>query len=399
MNNRILLTLSFIALAFTAFAGGNDTLTNKQGSEYRMVKVANHEALDVQNQAASGTCWSFSTLSFFESELMRMGKGQHKLSEMFIVRHAYVDKAEQYVRFNGHFNFGAGGAFHDIPHVVRKHGIVPEEAYKGLEYGTEKHRHMEMDEVLKAMVDAVVKNPNKSLTPAWKKAVAAVVDAYLGEIPESFTYRGKTYTPKSFAKELGLDMDDYVEIGSFTHHPYYSQFVLEVPDNWALGRIYNIPLDELMEVMEHALKNGHTIAWGADVSEKGFSFRDGLAIVPEDETSIKTKGTDSRYFSDAGAEKISNAFYSPVPEKAITPEMRQAAFDNYETTDDHGMHITGLYTGTDGTKYYFVKNSWGTANECDGYFFASEAYIRYKTIDIMVHKDAIPKHIRKKMGL
>lgn len=393
-----LLSFFTLMLAVTVLSA-QDTLVNKPGSEYVFTKVVNHEALPVQNQSVSGTCWSFSALSFIESELIRTGKGEHNLSEMFVVRNAYVDKAENYVRMHGKNNFSAGGAFHDIPHVIEKYGIVPEEVYEGLAYGSEKHNHMEMDALLKGMADAIIENKGKKLTPAWKRAIGNAIDAYLGEVPEEFEYQGKTYTAQTFAEELELNMDDYVYLTSYTHHPFYDQFVLEVPDNWNYGLVHNVPLEDMMEAIDHALENGYTLAWAADVSEKGFSFRDGLAIVPEDEATIKSKGTDSRYFNDAGAEKISNAFLMPIEEKEITQEMRQEAFDNYQTTDDHGMHMTGIYEDQNGNRYYMIKNSWGDNNACDGYFLASEAYVAYKTMDIMLHKDALPKDLKKKLNL
>jgi bleomycin hydrolase len=396
--NFMVFVLSFLGI----ISNGNtqDTIRNKKGSDYLFTKVVNYEALPVESQGMSGTCWSFSALSFFESELIRMGKDEVRLSEMYVVHKAYEDKADMYVRMHGNSNFGAGGAFHDIPHVIAKYGIVPEEIYTGLNYGSEKHKHGEMDEILKAVVDAVVKNKNKSLTPVWRKSIEGTLDGYLGEIPEEFEYKGKTYTPISFAKHLGLNMDDYVEISSYNHHPFYSQFVLEVPDNWTYGSVYNLPLDDMMRVIDNALMDGYTIAWGADVSEKGFSFRNSLALVPEDESTIKSRGSDSKNYNDAGSQKTSSAFDEPVEEKTITQEMRQEAFDNYETTDDHGMHITGIYKDQNGNKYYFIKNSWGTKyNDLDGYFLASEAYVRYKTMDFMVHKDALPKDIRKKLGI
>lgn len=393
------------ALLFSGLlASGNqlyaqDTLRNKEDGGYLFTVKHDIEATEVKNQYRSGTCWSFSTLSFFESELKRLGKGDYDLSEMFIVRHTYEDKAEKYVRLHGSLNFGAGGAFHDVTYVMKNYGMVPETAYKGLEYGTEKHTHNEMDAVLKAMVDAIIKNPNRTLTPAWKPAFNAALESYLGEVPAEFEYKGKKYTPKSYMKELGINPDDYVELSSFTHHPYYSQFMLEVPDNWLNSNVYNLPLDELIEVMDNALSNNYGIAWAADVSEKGFSFRNGLAIVPEEESKIKKSGKDNKHFSNAGSKKSGSQFDEPGKELTITPELRQKAYDNYQTTDDHGMHITGIVTDQEGTKYYIVKNSWGTKNHNDGYFFASEAYVRYKTMDIMVHKDAIPKAIRKKLGL
>lgn len=381
-------------------AQDTERVTNKEGSSYEFTVLKNLEATPVQSQGRTGTCWSFSALSFLESELMRMGKGKHELSEMWIARNAYHDKAVNYVRMHGTFNFGPGGAFHDIPYVIKKYGIVPASAYEGLNYGSTTHNHAEMDEILKSIVDVVIKSPqNNKLTPVWLDAVDGVLDAYLGKKPETFEVDGKTYNGKTYAKELGLNMDDYVVLGSFSHHPFYEQFVLAVPDNWAFGQVYNLPLEELMEVAESAVMNGYSWAWAADVSEKGFSFRDGLAIVPEDGSTIRKRGQDNRNFSDAGAEKIGDAFSQPVKEKVITQEMRQLAYDNYETTDDHGMHVTGMVKDQEGTKYFIVKNSWGTGNDCDGYFYASEAYFKYKTMNLMVHKDALPKKLAKKLGI
>lgn len=397
---KILLACALFGVG-TQLLSAQDTLRNKEGGDYIFTVVNDLEATDVKNQYRSGTCWSFSVLSFFESELDRMGKGDYDLSEMFVVRHTYSDKAEKYVRMHGNLNFGPGGAFHDAQHVLKHHGMVPESVYSGLEYGTEKHVHGELDAIMKSMVDAVIKNKNRQLSPAWHSAFNAALDTYLGEIPEEFEYQGKTYTPQSYADELGINPDDYVTLSSYTHHPFYETFVLEVPDNWLGGEVYNLPLDELISSMNHALKNGYGIAWAADVSEKGFSFRDGIAIVPENEKAIQQKGSDNSNFSDAGAEKVGNQFMAPGPEKTITQEMRQEAFDNYETTDDHGMHITGLVKDQEGAPYYIVKNSWGTGYKTgiDGYFFASEAYVRYKTMDIMLHKDALPKSIKKKLDI
>jgi bleomycin hydrolase len=376
-----------------------DTLRNKKDGNYLFTIKKDIEANEVQNQNRTGTCWSFSALSFIESELIRMGKGKHKLSEMYIVRKAYEDKAENYVRMHGTANFSQGGAFHDIPYVISKYGIVPQEAYKGLDYGLENHNHSEMEAVLKGMLDAVIANKQRKLTTSWKKAFNAVLDSYLGAVPENFTYNGTSYTPMSFAKSLDMNMDDYVIITSFTHHPFYKNFVLEVPDNWIWAQAYNLPLDEMMDVMTGAMNNGYGLGWAADVSEKGFSFRDGLAIVPEDEDALKTKGKDNKNFSDAGAVKVGTQFDTPGPEKTITQVMRQEAFDNYLTTDDHGMHFTGMVSDQEGNEYFIVKNSWGTENnDCDGYFYASMPYVALKTMNFMIHKDALPKSIQKKMG-
>ncbi|MDB4533282.1 C1 family peptidase [Vicingaceae bacterium] len=384
----------------------NDTIKNKKDGHYYFDIIADNDKTGVKNQNRTGTCWSFSALSFIESEVMRMGNGKVELAPMYIVRNAYLGKAENYLRMYGNFNFGAGGAFHDIPWVIQRFGIVPTSAYKGLEYGEDKHNHNEMDGMLSAMLKVLAKKPQgKKLTPSWKKAYMGVVDAYLGDLPDNtedfkFEVDGKEFTPKGYSKHLGLDMSNYVSLTSYTHHPFYSKFMIEVPDNWAMQTSYNLPLDEFMTVMEESVKNGYTFAWGADVSEKGFSFKNGLAIVPEDENTIQVKGKDNKHFSDAGAEKIANCFDEPVKELEITQEMRQIGYDNQTTTDDHGMHITGLVKDQKGTKYFIVKNSWGFEhNDCDGYFYASFPYMKYKTMNIMIHKDAIPANIKKKLNI
>lgn len=406
---KILLSVGLICYSFSFFA--QDTIKNSEKSKYRFTKVAHLDATPVQSQGFAGTCWSFSGLSFFESELIRMG---HKpanvpiLSEMFVVRKAYEEKADKYIRMDGKANFGQGGGFVDIPYVINKYGIVPEEAYKGLNYGKETHDHNELFAVLDGAVQGMLKHTKEMLdqqesvgiTKTWKSAIAGILDAYFGKTPEKFTYNGKEYTPKSYAKELGFNMDNYVSITSYMNEPLYKPTQLAIPDNWLWESSYNVSLDDLFSIAEHALNNGYTIAWGSDVSEKGFSFRDGLAIVPEDEESIAVKGRDNKNFSDAGADKNSNAFLTPMKEKKITPEMRQDAYDMKLTTDDHGMHIVGLYKDQNGGKYFLVKNSWGTdRNFPKGYFYASEAFFKFKTMNYYLHKDALPKDIRKKLNL
>lgn len=399
MNKKLLIIVLTFVIPFAVFAQDDENKKEDQGYKFEMVKQL--PATPVKDQYRSGTCWSFSGLSFLESELLRTGKGEYDLSEMFVVRNSYSDKADRYVRMHGNLNFGGGGAFHDVSDVWKNYGIVPEEAYKGLTIGEEKHIHGEMDAVLAAFVKAVIENKNKQLTPVWHKAFNGILDAYLGNYPEKFTYKGKEYTPKSFADELGLNMDDYVELGSFMHHPYYKQFILEVPDNWAWGEIYNVPLEDLMRVIDNSIEKGYTVAWGSDVSEKGFSYRNGVAIVPTVNKEEMNNSEMLKWEKKTKKEKEAELykFDKPGAEKEITPEMRQKAFDNYLTTDDHGMHIIGIAKDQNGNKYYYIKNSWAKSNKFDGYFYASVPFVKFKTIDMMVNKNAIPKDLRKKLGI
>lgn len=354
----------------------------------------------VESQDRSGTCWSFSTLGFMESEMLEMGKETVDLSEMYIVRRAYEEKAKRYVRMHGNMNFAGGGAINDNFEVMEKYGLMPEEAYPGLEYGTDMHTHGELDKVLKDYLDAVITKKNPTLSTAWFKGFQGILDAYLGEVPEKFDYKGKSYTTESFSKEVvGLDYDNYMMFSSYTHHPFYEQFIIEVPDNWSWGQVWNVPMNEMMDIIDNALENGHTIAWAADVSEKGFSWTKGVAIVPDEELK-DLSGTERAKWEDLTDKEKKQAIYSfdgPVPEKTITQEMRQIAFDNYSTTDDHGMVIVGIAYDQEGNKFYKVKNSWGVSGVYDGYFYASVAYVKYKTMSFMVNKGAVPNSIMKKI--
>jgi len=397
------ITLSLISiLAFSALNaqfGYTEPVKNAPNSEYKLTKLVKLDVTPVESQGQAGTCWSFSALSFFESELMRKGiKNPDWLSEMYIVRKAYESKAERYIRMDGKINFSQGGAFHDIPFVIRKYGIVPQDLYKGLNYGTDTHNHNEFFTALESVVTSFTKVKG-TLSPAWTTAVNAILDAYLGPDLKEFEWKGKKYTPQSYASSLGLNMDDYVSLTSFTNHEMYKECILEIQDNWAWGTSYNVSMDDLFNASEAALRNGYTIAWGSDVSEKGFSFSNGLGIVPEDPNTIQVKGKDNSNFSDGGAERTSNAFVTPVKELTITQELRQAGYDNKTTTDDHGMHIVGLYKDQNGTKYFLVKNSWGTGNYPEGYLYVSENYFKYKTINIYLHKDGLTNDLKKKLQI
>jgi bleomycin hydrolase len=398
-----LFTVALLLLSGSMFA--QDIVTNQEGSAYKFEKVAHLDANPVQSQGYTGTCWSFSALSFFESELIRKGmKDAPILSEMFVVRKAYEGKADKYIRMDGKSNFSEGGAFHDIPWAIRNYGIVPQSVYTGLKEDQTTYNHSELFSVINGYMEGVKSYSTNipkggSLSPAWKVGLSGILDAYLGTTPEEFTYNGKEYSPTSFASYLDLNMDDYVSITSYTNHPFYAPCFLAIQDNWNWGTSYNVPLDDMVTVAKEALKNGYTVAWGADVSESGFNFREGIAIVPEDPSTIVIKGKDNKNFSDEGAEKKSNAFMEPVKELTITQELRQVGYDNKTTTDDHGMHIVGLYKGANGTYYFLVKNSWGTGNYPKGYLYVSENYFRYKTMNLYIHKDALPKDIRKKLSL
>ncbi len=402
---RKLFTL-FLGLAIMAILNNplvskaQDTKEAKIDSSYQFTLVKNLPCTPVKDQYRSGTCWSFSTISYLESELLRTGKGEYDLSDMFPVRDAYSKKAQQFIRMNGTSHFAGGGAFHDVIHTMVSSGMMPEEAYPGLSYGEKKHVHGELDEVTKAYIEAVAKNPNKKLSTAWLNGFNGILDAYLGPVPEKFSYKGKEYSPKSFANELGLKADDYISLSSYTHHPFYEEFIIEVPDNWAWGKVYNVPIDELVQIMDYALDNGYTVAWASDVSEKGFAYSKGFAVVPVTELSEMSGSEKAKW--EKLTEKERNAqlfnFDKVVEEKQITQEMRQKEFDNFQTTDDHGMHMVGYGKDQFGNKFYYIKNSWNTDSKFNGFFYASVPFVKLKTMDIMVHKNGIPPAILKKLG-
>lgn len=392
---KLRLLLASTLLASQAFAQVD--LINKikdNGADaplgYEWETIVDIEATPVKNQGASGTCWSYATTSFIESEMMRMGKTPIDLSEMYTVRKVYQDKGEKYIRLHGYLNFAQGGALPDVLYVIKKYGAVPQEVYNGLNYGTEINRHGEMEGALKGILDAVKGNKNGKLSTSWRTAFDATLDAYLGEEPAQFGYNGKTYTPRTFADEvIGINADDYVQLTSWTHHPFYEACQIQVPDNWTWGISHNLPIDEMMEALNASLEAGFPVAWACDVSDKGFSIKNGIAVMP------------NKSWSDLSAEEAQAIYAGPHEEADIDQETRQEQYDNYLTQDDHGMVIQGMVKDQDGNVFYIVKNSWGDIpNDFrPGYLYASESYVRLKTISIMMHGDALEKSTKKKLNL
>jgi bleomycin hydrolase len=366
---------------------------------YKFTTVVSLPATPVKNQSATGTCWCFATTSFMESELIRMGKGEYDLSEMFVVNETYRNRIRDNYLRQGKGNLGEGSLSPSWLRVFREEGIVPQEAYSGISYDSPVHNHRE----LQAYIDAVTTVPvkMKRLSKESDEVTNAILEIYLGEQPESFTYKGVSYTPESFATSLGLNMDDYVHITSFSHFPFYTEGLLEVPDNWEMNRFHNVPLDELIQVMDYALNNGYTVNWDGDVSERGFSHAIGVAINPDMTKADISGSTDRARFESMGTDRAAGlSFEKPYPEIDVTQDIRQKGYETFVTTDDHLMHVTGIVKDQNGTKYYITKNSWGTErNPTGGYLNMSESFVRSKTIYIMVHKNAIPGEIKSKLGL
>lgn len=367
---------------------------NETGFQFDTISMV--PTTPVKNQYKSGTCWSFATTSFVETEILRTTAKTYDLSEMYFVYYGYKAKAESFVRLHGKANFGPGGQAHDVMNVIREHGMALESDYQAYIAGFDNHVHGEMDNVLSGFVKDVVKNPSGHLSNAWRKAFASLLDSYLGK-PEAIS--DKALSLKSTTK---FNPDDYVEITSYMYKPYYQQIRLEVPDNWSFANYYNIPLDEMMKLIQSALKSGYSVCWDGDVSNHGFSYKNALAILPETKVKNMTGSEQSKWENMSKKELLKDmySFKSPVPEKVVTETMRQEAFDNYSATDDHLMHLTGLLKDQNGTYYYVTKNSWADNSNSDGgYLNMSDAYLRMNTLAIMVHKDALPKELRKKLGL
>jgi aminopeptidase C len=395
MNNNLLFAAALaVVLPFAATAQPKPA---QPEPDYKFTVVKENPITPVKNQFRSGTCWCFSTLGYLESEVIRINNikdttAYPDFSEMFVVSNSYKDRAVKYVRTDANVSFSAGSEAGDVLHVVEDYGIVPQSAMPGLEALPV---HGELDATTKAYVQAISKNPNKTLSANWKKGFDAIVDTYLGEAPETFEFNGKTYTPASYRDELGIVPSDYVSLTSFTHHPFYTSFIMELSDNWRWDSAYNVPLDEFMEVIYNAIDKGYTLAWGTDVSEKGFT-RNGIGVLLDDVKS--TAGSDQERWVGKAGEK--NAAPVELPKEAtVTQESRQAGFENKTTTDDHGMQIFGVAKDQNGTKYFMVKNSWGTASKYHGIWYCSDSFVRAKTMDVLVHKDALPKDLKKKLGI
>ncbi len=365
--------------------------------------VKENPITSVKDQNRSGTCWAYSTLSYFESEILKSTGKTYDLCESFVANKDYMDRAIQVVRYHGDMQFSQGGSAYDVYYVLKNYGICPENAmpFPGSLYGDSLNNFNEFFSLLEPYVEGIATNKASKISNQWKVGFQGILDAYLGKCPENFTYEGKNYTPKSFASSLGLNMDDYVTITSYTHHPFYSQFVVEVQDNWRNPASYNLPMDEMMQIIDNAVMNGYTVAWGGDVSEPGFT-RDGLAYMIDAKKMQSLQGSDmARWLglSPAKRRNLIDSLGCNVPEVQATQEMRQERFDNWELTDDHGMLIYGIAKDQNGKEYYMVKNSWGETGKYKGTWYMTKTFIAANTMDYMVNKNAIPANIRKKMGI
>ena len=395
--------LAAALLALTATAQTRTAAPAVKVSDYQFTTVKEIPVTSMKNQASSGTCWCFSALSFLESEVIKAknlkAEAYPDFSEMFVVRHSYHDRALKFVRLNGYLNMAAGSGFGDVLEVIRDYGLMPQSAYSGMNYGYDLPVQGELDAVLKGYVQAVVKNPNRKLTPVWPKGFDGILDAYLGELPETFVENGVTYTAGSYRDAMGINPDDYVNISSYTHHPFYSQFAIEVEDNWRWGLCYNLPLDEFMAIIDNAVENGYTVLWGGDVSEPGFT-RDGLAVLLDTEAKATTGSDQERWVGKAEDKPAAAAEKKELPKELnVTQEIRQQMFDEKTSTDDHGMHLYGTAKDQNGTKYYLIKNSWGVTGAYKGTWYMSENFVKGKTLNFVVNKKALPKDIAKKLGI
>lgn len=389
--------LTILTIAIVSCLGG---FAQKDTTGFVFTTVKENKITSVKNQNRSSTCWAYSALGFLEAELLRLNKGDCDFSEMFVVYHTMLDRAVNYVRLHGDASFSPGGSFYDVLYCWRHYGIVPDNVMPaGVMYGDTLANHSDLDAAAKAYVDVIAKSTASKISPLWRRPLEAIYETYLGKLPQEFTYKGKKYTPRSFADSFGLNMDDYVSLTSYSHHPFYEAFAIEIQDNWRGGMSYNLPIDELMQVMRNAVNTGYTIAWGSDVSEEGFT-RNGIAVMPDVKKGAELTGSDmAHWLGLSKADRRAELTSRPLPEMTVTQQMRQEAYDNWETTDDHGMLIYGLAKDQNGKQYFMVKNSWGQAGKYKGFWYASEAFVAYKTMNIVVHKNAIPKEILKKLNI
>ena len=376
------------------------SFAQKDTTGFVFTTIKENKITSVKNQNRSSTCWAYSALGFLEAELLRLNKGDHDFSEMFVVYHTMLDRAVNYARLHGDASFSPGGSFYDVLYCWRHYGIVPDKAMPaGVMYGDTLANHSDLDAAAKAYVDVIAKSTASKISPLWRRPLEAIYETYLGKLPQEFTYKGKKYTPRSFADSFGLNMDDYVSLTSYSHHPFYEAFAIEIQDNWRGAKSYNLPIDELMQVMRNAVNTGYTIAWGSDVSEEGFT-RNGIAVMPDVKKGAELTGSDmAHWLGLSKADRHAELTSRPLPEMTVTQQMRQEAYDNWETTDDHGMLIYGLAKDQNGKQYFMVKNSWGLSGKYKGFWYASEAFVAYKTMNIVVHKNAIPKEILKELNL
>ena len=413
MKFKHLFLAAALILSVSAFAQpmppqGDQKPEEAEGYKFEIIKELPITPVKDQNRA--GTCWCYSTLGFFEAELLRMGKPEYDFSEMYIVYKTYEDRAEKAVRTHGDVSFSQGGAFGDVIYAIKHYGLVPDEEMRaGQMHGDSLSDFSEFSTVCDPFVEAAAKKcktlqlgTDENHTPLWKTALRGILDAYIGKCPEEFTYKGKKYDPMSFAKSTGLNMDDYVNIASFAHQPWYEEFVIEVQDNWRWGKAYNLPIDEFMQIMNYAIDNDYPIAWGADVSEKGWlrGKMAGVCVLPDLENQSDKADTDFAHWNGLSmADRQKEAMSKPTPQRWVTDQDRLDAYNNFETTDDHGMVIYGKAKDQMGNVYFLVKNSWGDAGNYHGIWYASEAFVRYKTLNCVVHKNAIPKDLKKKLGI
>lgn len=397
-----LLTFALLALIATgAQAAKKKEAVNKNKPVFTVIKE--NPITSIKDQNRSGTCWAYSTLSFFESEILKKSGKTYDLCEMFVANKNYMDRATMTVRMHGDVSFSQGGSAYDVYYVLKNYGICPEDAMPlpGTMYGDSLANFNEFFDVMTPYVEKIAKSDSKKLTPAWKNGLQGIIDAYLGKCPENFTYEGKNYTPKTFAESLGLDWNDYVSITSYTHHPFWTEFAVEVQDNWRWPMSWNVPMDDMMRIIDNAVMNGYTVAWGGDVSEEGFT-RKGLGIAYDTKKVQSLSGSDAAKWLRLSKTEKSNKLDSlgiNAPEITPSQELRQQRYDNWELTDDHGMLIYGIAKDQNGKEYYMVKNSWGEYGDYKGTWYMTKAFVANATMDYMVNKNAIPEDIRKKLGI